>query len=125
MRTLILATLLPSVLVLMLAVCDGTKEAKTHFNAAADLQEQGHLDGAIQGFNEAIPLDPERAEAYERQGDVYKQAGHYERALQDYDEAVRFGSQSGRLCFTARIFPRVCGSQRYNRPGTLLRCKRL
>ena len=53
----------------------------------------GEYRRAIEGFTEAIRLDPQYAQAYRNRGDAYYRLGEPERAIEDYDEAIRFDPQ--------------------------------
>jgi len=48
---------------------------------------------AIEGFTEAIRLDPQYAQSYRNRGDAYYKLGEYQRAIEDYDEAIRLNPQ--------------------------------
>jgi lipoprotein NlpI len=46
-------------------------------------------DGALADCNEAIGIDPDRADAYVNRGNVFLSKGDAERALSDFNEAIR------------------------------------
>ena len=79
-------------LTLLLSGC-GLSEPEQRFNAGVDPQEQGRLEEAIKGYDEAIRLDPQDADSYHKRGFAYFNLGQYERAIEDYDEAIRLNSQ--------------------------------
>ncbi|MCY3639577.1 MAG: tetratricopeptide repeat protein, partial [Gammaproteobacteria bacterium] len=49
----------------------------------------GDFQGAVQDFDEAIRLNPERAAPYHLRGAAWFGAGNWQRAIRDYDEAIR------------------------------------
>ena len=49
-------------------------------------------DQTIRDLTEAIRLNPEDAKAYLNRGYTYYQEGDYDRAIEDYDNAVRLCS---------------------------------
>ena len=49
----------------------------------------GKPERAIQDYNEAIRLDPEDANTFNKRGIAYFRLGQYERAIEDYDEAIQ------------------------------------
>ena len=53
----------------------GPNEARVHYDAGVDLQEQGKLDKALAEFDEAIRLVPTYTDAYMNRGGVYRQMG--------------------------------------------------
>jgi len=55
----------------------------------------GEYPLAIEGFTEAIRLEPEAGEVYSQRGVVYFRLGEYQRAIEDYDEAIRFDPEAG------------------------------
>ena len=44
---------------------------------------------SIQDYRGAIHLDPQLALAHNSRGNTYKDLGQYEKAIQDYNEAIR------------------------------------
>ena len=69
-------------------IASADSEALAHYEAGAALQEEGHLEEAIDEFNDAIRLDPELGEAHHDRGKVYAALFQHERAIEDYDEAI-------------------------------------
>ncbi|MFQ6029662.1 MAG: tetratricopeptide repeat protein [Dehalococcoidia bacterium] len=67
--------------------------AGQHYNAGAELAEQGRLAEAIAEYNEALRLDPQLALTYNNRGEAYRNLCQYQRAIQDYEEALRLDSQ--------------------------------
>lgn len=53
----------------------------------------GGLQQAIEGYNEAIRLNPQYSVVYYNRGVAYYDLGRYERAIEDYGEAVRLNPQ--------------------------------
>ena len=64
-------------------------EAPAHYEDGVALQEEGHLEEAIDAFDDAIRLDPQFALAYHSRGKAYAALFQHERAILDYDEAIR------------------------------------
>ena len=67
-------------------------EAKRHYNAGVELEGRGALQEAIEEYTLAIELT-EFAQAHNNRGAVYAKLGQPERAIQDYDEAIRLNPQ--------------------------------
>ena len=49
---------------------------------------KGQHDDVINDFTELIRLDPDDAEAYGTRGQVYKQLGQKNQAIQDFEKAL-------------------------------------
>ena len=67
------------------------EEAKTltaSYEAKKEL-DSGHPDRALRLFDEAIRLDPKNPDAYVGRGRAYVELGQTQRAIQDFDEAIR------------------------------------
>lgn len=56
---------------------------------AADALKRGQFDAAIQGFTEALKLDPKDAAALSGRGDAFWQKGDYAQAIADFDAAIK------------------------------------
>ena len=65
-------------------------EAFRHHDIGANLLRQRHLEEAITEFDIAISLDPNFAVAYNNRGIAYKRLGQPERAMEDFNEVIRF-----------------------------------
>lgn len=62
------------------------------FNKADALRNEGKYTDpkkAIEYLNNAIKLKPDYAKAYYSRGDAYKNLGQYQRAIKDYNKAIR------------------------------------
>lgn len=70
-------------------VQDSELTAQQCFEQGLNAQFSGDLDGALDGYSEAIRLMPNYAEAYNNRGNVRRDKGDLQGALQDYDEAIR------------------------------------
>ena len=69
---------------------------------------------AIKGYDEAIRLNPQSAEAYYKRGVVYHSLGHFEQAIADYDEVIRLNPEyaeayinRGSACYELGQFEQV------------------
>ena len=71
--------------------CGGPATGTTewHYNQGYDLVEQGRYREAIEELNQAIHLNPEYALAYNNRGSAYHYLDQQERAVQDFNEAIR------------------------------------
>ena len=74
----------------------GLSEAEKHYNAGAELQEQGRLEEAIAEYDQAIRLDPQYVLAYFNRGVAYHGLGEFQQAVEDLDEAIRLDPDFGR-----------------------------
>jgi tetratricopeptide (TPR) repeat protein len=64
-------------------------QALNFFNRGKAYFMEGQRDRAISNFDEAIRLNPQKADYFLWRGKAYKENGDYDRAIADYDEAVR------------------------------------
>lgn len=64
---------------------------------AATLLYAGDLEGAITFASRAIELDAEDYSAFEMRGKARFQQGHFEQAIQDFDESIRLHSTTGAM----------------------------
>ena len=68
-----------------------------HFFLRATARDlQGDLDGAIQDLGEALRLDPDGAYYYNR-GRLWGRKREYDKAIADFDEAIRFCEEMAHL----------------------------
>ena len=74
----------------------GVSEAQRHNDTGVELAGQGRLLDATVEYDEAIRLEPHRAQPYVNRGFAYNRLGEYARALQDLDEAIRLSPQLAR-----------------------------
>ena len=63
--------------------------AKAHEYRSLALQSRGDLGGATRDLDEAIKLEPERAELFVFRGLLLDRQGDTTRSIADYDEAIR------------------------------------
>ena len=102
---LLLLFLLCAVLVSGLSCCEDVDDANQHFNAGMELFEQGQFEEAIEEFSAGIRIVPDAsAIVYAARGFSYGKLAEYEKAITDFDEAIRLDPEY----FTA-----------YNRRGNL------
>ena len=73
---------------LVLPSAPGLSTAEGYFDSAGRLHQEGKLQEAIAGYNEAIRLDPTLAKAYSNRGSVYTDLGQPETAILDYNQAI-------------------------------------
>ena len=57
----------------------------------------------MHGYNRAIELDPDLAEAYSNRGHTYHDLGDYEQAIADYNRAIELYEAEGRLEETEKV----------------------
>jgi len=69
------------------------KASNTFLLRAADLFNNGDLDGALDKLNKAIRLDPSHAEAYQARGDLWRNKNELDKAIADCTEAIRLDPQ--------------------------------
>ncbi len=62
---------------------------KAHFFLATALAKEGHLEEAVNHYQQALRIEPEFAEAYEGLGQALNQSGKREEAIQHYEQALR------------------------------------
>ena len=91
-RKRLISLLIFIVIVLFLPI-SGYPQGRTHFDAGLAAQEHGDFDVAIESFTLAIEAgDLSRqnlANAYTNRGLAYRTKGDNERAIQDFNEAIR------------------------------------
>jgi len=68
-------------------------EADQRTIEAIELHQRGRLEETIARYGEAIRLDPQTASAYVNRGNAYSDLGRYQRAIQDFDQAIRLNSR--------------------------------
>lgn len=56
---------------------------------ASTLATEGKMEDAIYYYNEAIRLNVDYSEAYNKRGTVYAHLGQYQRAIEDYSQVIR------------------------------------
>jgi tetratricopeptide (TPR) repeat protein len=71
--------------------------AADHNNAGADYYQAQDYTNALREFDLAIQWNPRMILAYSNRGLVYKVLGDYDRALANYDEAIRISAAEGYL----------------------------
>ena len=59
------------------------------FERANDAYADGRYEEALDGYDEAIRLNPRDAAAFNNRGNTLKRLGRLEGAIRDYDEAIR------------------------------------
>ena len=64
------------------------REAAIHNNRANTYAEKGDYDRAIEGYTEAIQLNPDYVYAYYNRGSVYREKEDYDRAIEDFTTAI-------------------------------------
>ena len=62
---------------------------KAHFFLATALAKEGHLEEAVNHYQQALRIEPEFAEAHEGLGRALNQSGKREEAIQHYEQALR------------------------------------
>ena len=67
----------------------GHESAYLEFYVALTHARKGDYEDAIEGFSNAIKLNPQLTPAYNNRGNVYKDRGENDRAIQDYDKAIK------------------------------------
>jgi tetratricopeptide (TPR) repeat protein len=101
----VLVALFGTILVFGLSCCEDVGDANQHFNAGMELFEQGQFEEAIEELSAGIRIVPDAsATVYAARGFSYCKLGEYEKAIADFDEAIRLDPEY----FTA-----------YNRRGNL------
>lgn len=69
----------------------GEEEAKTYYDRANSYSAQGFLEEAVRGYNRAIELNPDYAQAYNNRAIVYYFQKEYALAWQDVHRAEALG----------------------------------
>jgi tetratricopeptide (TPR) repeat protein len=64
------------------------KLATAFDNRGVAYRRKGEYDRALQDYEQAIQLNPSKANAYNNRGIIYRINGEYARAIADYDEAI-------------------------------------
>ena len=64
------------------------REAAIHNNRGVAYAEKGDYDRAIEGYTEAIQLNPDYVYAYYNRGSVYREKEDYDRAIEDFTTAI-------------------------------------
>ena len=67
-------------------------DAAFYNNRGIDYRKEGKLDLAIKGFDKAIELNPEFAEAYNNRGNAYDDKGDFDKAIDNFNTAIKFKS---------------------------------
>jgi lipoprotein NlpI len=89
----VLALLLVSCL---LTCCDrdtSQKYAQFHFEQGLAHGRKGHMDQAVEDFDQALKLNPNFTLAYLNQGIAYYEKGNLDRAFSDYNIAIELDPQ--------------------------------
>ena len=73
---------------LILPICGCVSELESHYNAGAELSEQGRWEEAIAEYNKAIEIDPNLAIVYNNRGAAYFETGQYDLAIADLNKAI-------------------------------------
>ena len=68
-------------------------QAVEHYNRGVENQQQGKFDLAIEEYTEAIALDPQYADSYNKRGLAYVAKGDLDRAIADFDRAIALDPQ--------------------------------
>jgi tetratricopeptide (TPR) repeat protein len=83
--------------VLALALCSPEKalgQGQRHFREGLEVYQRGDLDAAVRQFTLAIESGdlphPDLFFAFNNRGNAYAARGDHDRALKDYDDALRF-----------------------------------
>ena len=71
------------------------KYAEAWFLKGVACQYQAMWDEGIDAFSECVKLDAERAEAYQRRGEIYDHIGDYMNASVDFKKASELGYSDG------------------------------
>ncbi len=67
------------------------KDADAYFLRGVVAQFQGNWETGIEAFTECVKLEPERALAYHRRGEIYDHIGDYMNAAVDFKKAGELG----------------------------------
>ena len=68
-----------------------------HVKAGFEAEEEGELEAAVVEYTGAIRLKPDDPGAYYNRGNAYRRLGQQQRAVEDYDEAIRLEPRFLRL----------------------------
>ncbi|MDR1858044.1 MAG: tetratricopeptide repeat protein [Treponema sp.] len=68
-----------------------TAQAEVHYDRAFSFFRQGNRDAGIVELTEAIRLNPNNPNYYEKRGDEYVKKGDYDRAIADYTQSIQLG----------------------------------
>lgn len=68
------------------------EEPLIRYYSAKYAADRGELTDAIKGFDIAIHLAPDFADAYIKRGDARQEMGDFEGAIKDYDTAIQLGA---------------------------------
>ena len=74
------------------AVAMNSTNPKAYYHRASLFMAVGNLQGAVQDYTTAIELDPDYTDAYTRRGMMYTLLDRDDEANQDFDRAVRLGT---------------------------------
>ena len=85
----ILTLLLVLILILTLQLSGDSKAAIDHNNAGITLAKEGRWEKTWTELGEARRLDTQAADTYYRRGLAHADLGQHQKALEDYDEALR------------------------------------
>jgi tetratricopeptide (TPR) repeat protein len=72
-----------------LAAFLGPKDAAAFLARGSAWALKGEYDKAIQDYDEAIRLEPNRGDAFNNRGDAWDAKQEYDKAIRDFDEAIR------------------------------------
>ena len=61
------------------------------------------MKGTMTSYNQAVRNDAGGAWVYNRRGNVSRRSGHYQRAIQDYNEAIRRAPKLLSLMLVGRL----------------------
>jgi len=64
-----------------------------HFFKGVDYADKGLYDESISGYNKAIEINPQYADAYNNRGVTFSLKGDYDRAIADYNKALEINPQ--------------------------------
>lgn len=81
------------VFLMALVIAGCGKSAEQHLEVGLELHQQGRFEEAIQDYNEAILLDPQRVEAFNNRGRAYLNIDQAGKAIEDFDQVLRLDPQ--------------------------------
>ena len=87
-KTFVFVVLLLFISALILPIIGCASESQSHYNAGAELSEQGRWEEAIAEYNKAIDLDPNLAIVYNNRGAAYFETEQYDLAIADFNKAI-------------------------------------